>query len=383
MCFRTWLELRQLLETPKCYERQCRYFIGVSQPDGTELSERVICAAFPDGIPGEISYGDNLHLRPYPGDHGIQYEKGQFVIDKQAPAPLQFTRPDRIDLKGHPDFAEKWVQQRIIEDPTILGLGDVELVVSEKIQPRAGRLDLLLHDDQLNRRYEVELMLGATDPSHIVRCIEYWDIERRRFPAYDHVAVLVAEDITSRFLNVMALLAGSIPLIAIQAVALQVADRICLHFVRVLDQTALRSDDTFKGPGRTPSSPTTDRSYWQGKVPSEVLSRCDSVVDLMQTLTGHPHRLLFRKVLIDVIRDEGAETPVWLWPQKTLLRVGAYVTEPGSWVKRFDDVGQLASLKRGNKAVAVSFTPQEFDSHRELLTEFLQASLNSEGPPLE
>ena len=30
---------------------------------------------------------------------------------------------------------------------------------------------------------------------------EYWDIERRRYPQYDHCAVLIAEDITSRFLN--------------------------------------------------------------------------------------------------------------------------------------------------------------------------------------
>src|SRR5690606_32610537 len=112
---------------------------------------------------------------------------------------------------------------------SILGLGEVELVGTEKSLPRAGRLDLLLHDEQLNRRYEVELMLGATDPSHIVRCIEYWDVERRRYPAYDHVAVLVAEDITSRFLNVMALLAGSIPLIALKLSALRVDDKVVLR----------------------------------------------------------------------------------------------------------------------------------------------------------
>lgn len=116
---------------------------------------------------------------------------------------LQFAKPERVHLKSHPEFLEKWVQQRVVDDPSILGLGDLELVAAEKIQPKAGRLDLLLHDEQLNRRYEVELMLGATDPSHIIRRIEYWDIEHRRYPAYDHVAVLVAEDITSRFLNVI------------------------------------------------------------------------------------------------------------------------------------------------------------------------------------
>jgi len=42
------------------------------------------------------------------------------------------------------------------------------------------------------RRYEVEIQLGATDESHIIRTIEYWDIERKRYPQYEHTAVIVA-----------------------------------------------------------------------------------------------------------------------------------------------------------------------------------------------
>ena len=62
---------------PKCYSRHCKHLMGVSQPDGTEMTERNICAAFPvDGIPLVIVEGINLHLKPYTGDHGIQYEKG-------------------------------------------------------------------------------------------------------------------------------------------------------------------------------------------------------------------------------------------------------------------------------------------------------------------
>ena len=71
-------------------------------------------------------------------------------------------------------------------------------------------------------------MLGPTDQSHIIRAIEYWDIERRRYPAYDHVAVLVAEDITARFLNVLSLFAGTVPLVAIQLNALQIGEMITL-----------------------------------------------------------------------------------------------------------------------------------------------------------
>ena len=40
---------------------------------------------------------------------------------------------------------------------------------------------------------------SATDESHIIRTIEYWDIERKRYRQYDHTAVIVAEDITSGF----------------------------------------------------------------------------------------------------------------------------------------------------------------------------------------
>lgn len=57
-----------------------------------------------------------------------------------------------------------------------------------------------------NGRYEVEVQLGSTDESHIIRTIEYWDIERKRYPQYDHTAVIVAEDITSRCLNVISLI---------------------------------------------------------------------------------------------------------------------------------------------------------------------------------
>ncbi len=131
-------------------------------------------------------------------------------------AVARYIKLERIFLQHHADLDERWVQARIAEDPTVLGLGDLVLKDKERSQPHAGRLDLLLQDPETDRRYEVEVQLGSTDESHIIRTIEYWDIERKRYPQYEHCAVLVAEDITGRFLNVISLFNGTIPLIAIQ-----------------------------------------------------------------------------------------------------------------------------------------------------------------------
>jgi hypothetical protein len=146
-------------------------------------------------------------------------------------ASLKYTKPERIWLKDHLELDERWLQDRIGEDPALLGLGDLVLKDRERPQPRAGRLDLLLQDAETNKRYEVEVQLGKTDEAHIIRTIEYWDIERKRYPQYDHTAVIVAEDITSRFLNVISLFNGSIPLVAIQMSAIRLGDS-CPSFAR-------------------------------------------------------------------------------------------------------------------------------------------------------
>jgi len=55
-----------ILLEPKCHIRKCNHFIGVSQPDDTEMTERVICKAYPNMIPADIAYGGDLHntIRP-------------------------------------------------------------------------------------------------------------------------------------------------------------------------------------------------------------------------------------------------------------------------------------------------------------------------------
>ena len=149
---------------------------------------------------------------------------------------------ERISLKNNPNIKEDTIQKYIYENPSVLGLGELSGIQREKIQPAGGRIDLLMTDDE-NTRYEIEIQLGATDPSHIVRTIEYWDIEKKRYPQYDHCAVIIAEEITGRFMNVISLFNGTIPLIAMQVSAFKNGDDISLVFTKVIDRVTFGNDE--------------------------------------------------------------------------------------------------------------------------------------------
>ena len=160
----------------------------------------------------------------------------------------------------------------MVDDASWLGLGDAYVIGSEKSQPTGGRLDLLLADPNSDRRYTVELQLGRLDESHIVRTIEYWDIERRRYPQYEHIAVIVAEDITSRFLNVIGLLHHSIPLIAIQLRAVQIGDALTLIATRVHDYLPPAELEEESGS-------LVDRDWWQQQSSAEAMRVFDQLVE--------------------------------------------------------------------------------------------------------
>lgn len=183
-----------------------------------------------------------------------------------------------ISLKSHPEISEAWVQQVLFENPTLLGLGSsVNSRDKERRQIVGGRLDLLLEDEDSEVRYEVEIQLGPTDETHIIRTIEYWDIERKRYPGYDHVAVIVAEEITSRFFNVISLFNSTIPLMAFKMTAIENSDgSISLLFTKVLDlapSPQLEDDEP---------SEQTDRSYWEKQSSKKVLQDIDHVLELIQ-----------------------------------------------------------------------------------------------------
>ena len=282
----------------------------------------------------------------------------------------RYAKHEKISLRKHPKLNEQWLQDRIAEDPSILGLGEVRLLDRERHTQGGGRLDLLLLNDDTGRRYEVELQLGDTDPSHIIRCIEYWDAEKRRYPGYEHIAVLVAENVTTRFLNVVSLLSGSIPIIALQIDALAVGEHLILNFTQILDQTELRVDDTEDDAG----GGQVDRSYWEKRVGSEPLKICDQILGIINETAPTKREFNYLGGYIGLQANGVSNNFIYMSPRSTknLLYVHFRSSNAQAWAEKFEACGVPVKIPRKGRyrvAIALHQSPTQFEIEQELFRE--------------
>ena len=284
---------------------------------------------------------------------------------------FQYTKHERVFLK-EVGLSEAWLHERILADPSILGLGLLDVTAKEKVQYGAGRLDMQLADTENGVRYEVEIMLGATDPSHIIRCIEYWDIERRRYPAYDHLAVLVAEEVTARFLNVISLFAGSIPLIAIQLNALRLGDQILLDFVKVLDQRDLRGEDPPIG-----GEDEVDRAYWDARVGAGNMAVCDRLLAIAKDVPGTSLELKYKKAHVGICEHGSFFNYVALFPKKSFVACRTAVSNPDQWIERGNSAGIEIEKKSGNR-VLTRPTSEELRQHEDFYREWIHQAIREQ-----
>lgn len=283
---------------------------------------------------------------------------------------MEFTRAERIAMKLHPELNEKWVQELIASDPAILGLGELVLRDKERVQPRAGRLDLLLQDPETKRRYEVEIQLGPTDEAHIIRTIEYWDIERKRYPQYEHCAVLIAEDITSRFLNVVSLFNGTIPLIALQVHALKVGNHNALVFTKVMDELSRGVVDEDEDAEAAP----TDRAYWEKRGAKATVKLADELLAIAREIEP-TLELKYNKFYIGLSKEGQPFNFVLFRPKKSWINFSFKLPRAEEIDAKIDQAG-LESLEYSARWGTYRLSLREADirKNRELLKELMLAA---------
>jgi hypothetical protein len=237
----------------------------------------------------------------------------------------------------------------------------------ERPQPRAGRLDLLLQDAETNKRYEVEIQLGKTDEAHIIRTIEYWDIERKRYPQYDHTAVIVAEDITSRFLNVISLFNGFIPLVAIQISAIRLGETVSIVCSTVLDELRLGLVDEDEE-----VQAVTDRSYWEIRGSKQTLAMADEMLVVVRKLDPELE-LKYNKFYIGLAKNGQPNNFVIFRPKKDWLRLEVRLPRSEDTQAQLDGSGLdvMAYDARWGR-YRINISKDDFAKHKEFLYSLLK-----------
>ena len=248
--------------------------------------------------------------------------------------------PKSIRSCGHNEY---WLQDQIADNPGVLQLGgELEVISRERKQSSGGRLDMLLRDPVDDSMYEVEIMLGDTDETHIIRTIEYWDNERRKLPKRQHSAVLVAESITKRFYNVIHLLSNAIPIIAIQVNIVEAAGNRILHFSKILD-TYEEPEDEDTGPDEI-----HDEEYWRKRAPW-TLDTAKALLEVVKPVFGEAS-LNLRKNHIGISvhgnnylwmhKRSGGKSLIGFWFTEALLPEAqkAFDVADISYVKKKDSI---------------------------------------------
>jgi hypothetical protein len=262
---------------------------------------------------------------------------------------------------------ERWLQNKIEDDPSILGLGDLNVIERERSQNSGGRLDFLMYDPDDGARYEIEVMLGRLDESHIIRTIEYWDLERKKYPNREHRAVIVAEEITSRFYNVINLFNQAIPLIALQLDALVVDAGVLLHFTKIIDVNEISL-----GEEQEVSQPT-DLNFWKSKSNPKALEVVEEVQTLLKGIGINP-RLTYNKYHIAL--GTTGRNFMWFHPRKSAAHCSTEILfdtdSREEFLEKLEEAGFSVSQRKKKLNLKLSHNDLLKDS--ELLKEVFRIS---------
>jgi len=236
---------------------------------------------------------------------------------------MKYEKLTKLSIRNHPELSERWVQERIAEDPSILGLGDLILKDKERTQAGAGRLDLLLQDADSTRRYEVEIQLGKT-----------------------------------------------IPLIAIQMKAIKVGDAMTLVFTTVLDVIS-------QGTEEEDEAEVTDRTAWESKGSKESLGLADMVQAMVDEVVPG-FSLKYNKHYIGLNKQGVSKNFISLIPKKQtiILHIKLPQSEETQAILDSTDMDVMSYDKTWNR-YRIRLTEKDLKQNKSTLLQLLKSAYDS------
>lgn len=215
------------------------------------------------------------------------------------------------------------------------------------------------------------MQLGKTDETHIIRTIEYWDIERKRYPQYEHCAVIVAEDITSRFLNVISLFNGFIPLIAIQLSAIKFEDRLSLIFTKVMDELTLglvEEDEEVQT--------VADRAYWENRGSKNTVAMVDEIFEYIRDFAPEIE-LKYNKFYIGLAKNGRPNNFAIFKPRKNHLTLELRIELLEETTRELEQTGLAVDYDKRDNRYRVNLTKPGTSKHKELFSRLLKRAYDN------
>lgn len=284
---------------------------------------------------------------------------------------MRFEYRKSVSLKYDSRVNEAAVQSFIFSNPGVLGLGKLRPIMREKEQSSGGRIEVLLSDDDNNRRFEVEVQLGDLNPDHLVRTIEYWSVEKQRYPQYDHCAVLIAEDVSDRMMNVLAVLNGNIPLVVIKLSAFVIDDQtIQLAFTTIINRLSLGTDEEENA---TP----TDREYWESASSKKVMD----IIDLIhQDIAKYAveYELQYKKQFIGLGKDGVSKNFIFFVPRRAFLYIRFKMDMNGNLMEEAQTDGMEIEYKNGCYQIRIN-NESDYSSHKAVFDKFIRRAAEAAG----
>lgn len=264
---------------------------------------------------------------------------------------------------------EKAIQDYIAEHPERLGIDGIDenmiCIQKEKYQKNSGgRLDLLLENDD-RERFEIEIQLGNTNAEHIIRTIEYWDIESKTHPNYKHYPVLIAENVTGRFYNVINRFNGAIPIIAIQMSAYKENEEsIGLVFNKVLD---LRNDDMDNNSEN--DNKNWNEEYWENRTSKKTIEIAKKVFNELKENYKNL-KINYTKHYIGGTQNEITRNYFTIRPRKTVVWISIKSKQDDEIEQKFSNLGCNIDYTGSRYKIGIKDI-EEFDKIKSLIKDIL------------
>ena len=147
---------------------------------------------------------------------------------------------------------------------------------------------------------------------------------------------------TGRFLNVLNLFNGHIPLIVLKLDAFKVDNDIALHFTKILDRVQLGV------PEEEETSEPANRAYWEKRICPEMLKIADALFGIVKSVESNVVQN-YNRYYIGLLRNNVAANYCYFKPKKAYVYMLAKIAKPDEdYMKMLEDAGIEAGYTKWN-----------------------------------